>query len=108
LDITFPGLTALDTLIASQALPGGTFWQIVASNGFDTLDLDFITAPNHQSLVGFTGRSTVSGDIISLYDIRNGNITPVPEPSSLVLSTGGIGWLVFGLTRRFRKKSALH
>jgi hypothetical protein len=55
LDITFPGLTALDTLIASKPLADGTFWQIGASNGFDTLDLDFITAPNHQSLVGFTG-----------------------------------------------------
>jgi hypothetical protein len=35
-------------------------------------------------------------------------ITAVPEPSSLVLLAGVIGWLVFGLPRRFRKKSAIH
>jgi hypothetical protein len=32
----------------------------------------------------------------------------VPEPSSLVLLAGGIGWLVFDLTRTFGKKSAIH
>ena len=36
------------------------------------------------------------------------SITPVPEPSSLVPLAGGIGWLVFGLARRFGKKSAIH
>ena len=36
-----------------------------------------------------------------------GTITLVPEPKpSLVLLAGG--WLVFGLTRRFRKRSAIH
>jgi hypothetical protein len=32
----------------------------------------------------------------------------VPEPTSLALFTGVIGWVAFSLKRRFGKKSAIH
>jgi hypothetical protein len=86
-----------------------TLWEIMADNSTDTLDLRFITAPTLGSLVGFTGGKIFDGSAngptgFPLYINISGSITPVPEPSSLVLFASGM--LVLGLTLRFGKKVA--
>jgi hypothetical protein len=111
LDITLPGLPAFDVLRSSgMGTVAGIFFVGSNDSSLDVLIFDF-TAPGARlgSLVGFTGGSIVGGiekgiGIISGYDDMSGSITPVPEPSSLVLFASGIGLLVFGLTRRFGKK----
>jgi hypothetical protein len=103
-DITFPGLSPIDTLTSSFADP--LFgWSIEATNSDNyKLLLAFVTT-KPGSLVGFNGGEIV-GDTVSApnnstaYSITSGSITPVTEPSSLVLLAGGIGSLVFGLRRR--------
>src|SRR5271154_2600291 len=50
-DITFPGLAALDTLDRSHK--SGTDWSIAADNGDDFATLVFTTTPTPGSLVGF-------------------------------------------------------
>jgi hypothetical protein len=85
-----------DTLLSAPlALAGG-------DNAGDFLLFD---NPNvaGKTIIGFADADDPPNSIYAL-----GTITPVPEPSSLVLLAGGIGWLVFGLTRRFGKKSAIH
>ena len=105
LDISLPGLPSFDGLFASS--PIGTEWQIQANSSLpNILILDFSTAPTLGSLVGFTG-GLIGGenDLAVNYIISGGSITPVtpvPEPSSLVLFASGM--LVLGLTRRFCKK----
>jgi hypothetical protein len=54
--------------------------------------------------VGFA-EAQIVGQGNQNYMLLSASITPAPEPSSLV-PLAGIGWLVFGLTRRFGKKSA--
>jgi hypothetical protein len=67
-----------------------------------TLFTEDFTAASSTTLLTFSFRNDFG--FLALDDI---SVTPkVPEPSSLVLSVGGLGWLVFGLTRRFGKKSA--
>ena len=111
LDITFPGLPDFDSL--SLEGPSPPLWSIIANNSSsDALILLFSTAPTPGSLVDFTG-GTILGNVVDnpsfapLYLDFTGTITPVPEPSSLVPLVGCLGWLVFGLARRFRKKSAI-
>jgi hypothetical protein len=112
LDITFPGLPAFDTLHAS--LNSGPAWTIQALNSLsDELTLEFLTAPTPGLLFHFTGGTIIGTGVQNpqqgnLYLFPSGSIAPVPEPTSLVLLAGVIGSLVFGLTRRFRKKSAIH
>jgi hypothetical protein len=107
LDITFPGLAAFDNLTLSTSM--GTDWNLSAVNSpGDLLALVFTPAPHPASLRDLTGGSIVGAFVRSNYNILSGSITPVPEPSLLVLLAGGIG-LLFGLTRRrFAKKSAIH
>jgi hypothetical protein len=111
-DITFPNGLAFGFLLSSGQ--AGTLWEIQGAVDDDLLDLEFTTAPTPGSLVGFTGGKIVGNNVIAvgipeaLYGSISGSITPAPEPSSLLLLAGGIGWLVFGLTRRFGKKSAIH
>jgi len=111
-DISLPGLDSFDHLIDSFS--NGADWEIIveSSTSSDALTLTF-TTPGHTppSLVGFTGGSiTGDSDEQALYNINGGSITPasVPEPTSLLLLAGVIGWVVFDLKRRFRKKSAIH
>jgi hypothetical protein len=84
-------------------------WEIIAQNSPppDELTLDFATATNPASLVGFTDGVISGGGVPPFYNNLSGSITPVPEPSSLVQLAGGLGWLVFGVARRFGNKSAV-
>jgi len=109
LDVTLPGLPDFDTLFFSGAASSNA-WEIGATNSAgDSLSLAFITAPTPASLVGFTEGSIVGGgDEGHNYIINSGgSIAPVPEPTSLVLLAGVIGWVV-GMKRRVRQKSAIH
>jgi hypothetical protein len=115
LDFAFPGLPDFETL--TGVLPGNP-WEIFAENSSsDHMSLVFTTTPTPGSLVDFTG-GTISAIIVNgpttmdlLYAafLDSGSITPavtpVPEPSSLVPLTGGIGWLVFGFVRRRRTRT---
>jgi hypothetical protein len=106
LDITFPGLPMFDTLNYSMSVTPD--WLIAVLNSeIDQVLLSFTPAPTKGSLVGFTG-GTIDGEIVEAssglpyYLNLSGTITPVPEPSALVLLAGGLALLVFGLARRFR------
>ena len=106
-DITFRGLLAFTNPIVSER--SGNGWRIVAINNprVAQLALSFSTAPTSGSLVGFTGGSILAGEVEGelrpiLLDNFSGSITPVPEPSSLVLVASGM--LALGLTRRLGKK----
>jgi hypothetical protein len=108
-NISLPGLAAFDSVTVSTQM--GNDWGITVSNSTgDGLSLAFTTAPLQGSLVGFTGGSIVGGQggVVGAYTPTGGSITPVPEPSWLLPLEGGLGLLVFGLTRRFGKKSAIH
>ena len=90
---------------------GGDKYNIVSAvkSAGDLLALVFTPVPHAASLRELT-RGSIVGDsfVRSNYNNLSGSITAVPEPSSLVPLAGGIGWLVFGLARRFGKKSAIH
>jgi hypothetical protein len=106
--ITFPGLSTFDTIDLSEHYFGST-WSFRAQQGSDSLRLIFSTAHLPASLVGFDGgsiigSSTVSGSHGTLYVSVTGSITPVPEPSSLVLLLGS-GLL--GLAEMTRRKLQL-
>jgi len=75
------------------------------------LELGLIGADDPTDNLGFPGGVVNNLDLLD----EDGNllstpytVTPAPEPSSPVFLAGGIGLLVFGLTRRFAKKSATH
>jgi hypothetical protein len=64
---------------------------------------------------GAAGFVIVGTSSSSSSDLGNGGWTvtqqttsPVPEPSSLILLAGVIGWVLFDLKRRFSKKSVIH
>jgi hypothetical protein len=112
-DLTLPGLPSFDDLTVSRVNGIGTGWEIGAKNSSgETLTLDF-TTPGHSppSLLNFTGGSIFGGgDSSENYAITGGTVAPapVPEPTSLALLAGVIGWVLFDLNCRFRKKSAIH
>jgi hypothetical protein len=61
---------------------------------------------------GETSSTTAADFAVSQYSINTLSLatapSAVPEPTSLVLLAGVIGWVVFDLKRRFRKKSAIN
>jgi hypothetical protein len=63
-DVTFPGLSALDTLTGQS--PMGPTYFIVADNSSGSLQYFFIPSPTPSSLVGFTGSTLVGGDVGNL------------------------------------------
>jgi len=109
LEVTLPGLPTFDDLLSSNG--SGGIWEIQVKNSSgDVVALGFDTEPNPDSLVGFTGGSGVfSSELNGNYAVNSDfTITPVPEPTSLLLLAGVIGWVVFDLKRRVGKKSVIH
>ncbi len=120
-DISFPGLSAFDTLSGSTAYSNGSNeWELFAYNGTsggDALILSFTTASTPGSLVGFDGGSIDSGlgqtfvgnpNIPYIYIGTGGSITApavsgpsVPEPNALALMLVGLGAIGFlGMRKR--------
>lgn len=108
-DITFPGLSAFDTISSSSSF-SSTSWMLALGNGTfsDSLEFDFSTAPTGGSLVGFTGstsgggsveRATVVGETLYSIDsltmtLQSSVTTAAPEPGTLVLLLFGLVALV--------------
>src|SRR5215469_10674665 len=100
-DITFPGLPAFARLVSPVkffSFRGGGY---CAKQHHRPTALFFLTFPISGSLVGYKGgpKTVVPGVVISHnqddYLIDSGSITPVPEPSSVILFASGL--LVLGL-----------
>ena len=117
-DITFPGLAALDTLDRSHK--SGTDWSIAADNGDDFATLVFTTTPTPGSLVGFAGGSINFGGTVveiqpfkDLYAVLTGTIAgpvavaAVPEASTWAMMALGFGLLGFLSYRKTRSENAL-
>jgi len=112
IDVVFPGLSAFDSLVASNAF--ATDWLVRANQGLGSqflFDLIFTPAPTPGSLVGFTGGTNVGSHVIlsrttaDVYRGSSGSITPVtaaPEPSSLALLPLGLGALLLLRKRMIR------
>src|SRR5262249_46002486 len=117
LDITFQIVSDFNYI--ANSLPNGNNWELTAYNvdGLE-LDLTFSTNPTPGSLVGFTGGTIISGQVLdpegggSLFEGFSGTISPsltsespAPEPSSLGLLV--LGFLAFLFARRRGSSSAL-
>src|SRR5262249_12107994 len=94
-DITFPGSSAYNAIVASEPISFPTSWAIFANTGDvnQKLELTFFTDPTGGSLVGLTGGS-ITGSISDCCTGLGGFITPLtsvtaPEPSSLALLVAG-------------------
>jgi PEP-CTERM motif len=113
-DITFPGLSAFDTLTFSDGA-GPSDWAIFASNSAfaDFVTLIFTTTQTPGSLVGFAGGSIVgksvsgnpSGNV--LYALTSGSIAAVPEPSTWALAIIGFGLMGLLGYRKTRSDNVL-
>jgi hypothetical protein len=118
LDITFPGLSAFNTLGYSEKIgpEAASPWFVIGVNDPNPFCLvcwytwlEFTTMPTPGSLVGFTGGTIIDGSVAyvptedGLYRIAAGSITPAPtatpEPSSMLLLAGGLTGLL-GLRRK--------
>jgi hypothetical protein len=92
----FPHDNTLDCCLGTLIQPGDArdtlqFMPQVTAGGLLETAIDFFDSEDT------TGHHTATA-----------TISAVPEPTSLALLAGVIGWVVFDLKRRFRKKSAIH
>jgi hypothetical protein len=107
-DITFPGLSAVNTL-ESFGVDSGDVFIFAGNSSGDVMSLDFTTTPTPGSLVGFDGGIIVGSGIedvaaqVIQYSSFSGSVTPaaVPEPASLTLF--GTALLGFGVIHRRRR-----
>jgi len=81
--------TATANLVVTGGSLAGVF---TAAGGILTVTVNVVTGANVSTLLGTTG--TLSGPILS------GNLTPTPEPGSMVLLGSGLLALGTGLRRR--------
>lgn len=111
-EITFPMVEPFTYIYNS--LPSGNNWELTAYNtDSQELDLTFSTTPTPGSLVGMTGGTIISGQVIDiqsggfpLFQGFSGTISPsldsaVPEPSSLALLA--LGFLALAFARKRTK-----
>jgi PEP-CTERM motif len=119
-DITFPIVS--DFTYISNSLPSGNNWELTANNiDGQELDLTFSTIPTPGSLVGMTGGTIVSGQVVDIKSggfplfqgfsgtISTGLSSAVPEPSSLaLLALGFLACLPIGFARGRARRATLH
>ena len=61
------------------------------------------SAFNFNMSTGGQGGSTKTGDVFYAWAVRDGDVTPVPEPSTYALILGGLGVLVVALRRNSKQ-----
>lgn len=114
-DITFPMVSPFTYI--SNSLPSGNSWELTAYNtDGQELDLTFSTTPTPGSLVGMTGGTIVSGQVLDiqsggfpLFQGFSGAISPslgsaVPEPCCLGLLALGFLALWFARKKTLNRK----
>jgi len=105
-DISLPGLPAFDRLVSSvkffplskRMLLGKT----APPANCALLSAHFQSQVRWWASMGGQSQFLPGGDTFGNYLFESGSITPVPEPSSLILFASGL--LVLGLRRKFGKK----